>query len=149
MQFVPAFCNFIPNIATQCQVMTVHTRIKKLRTLKDISQKEMAERLHKSASAYNRMESGEIKIPLDELPEIARILDCTVDDLLQDEITINIQQYENNDQVFGYIQHQNNVTEELTVQFQSLLQQILSNQEKSEERMRIFMKELVQELKHH
>lgn len=128
--------------------MTVHTRIKKLRTLKDISQKEMAERLHKSTSAYNRMESGEIKIPLDELPEIARTLDCTVDDLLQDEITINTQQ--NNDQVFAQnVQHQNNVPEELTAQFQSLLQQILSYQEKSEERMRAFMKELVQEFKHH
>lgn len=86
----------------------------------------MAERLHKSASAYNRMENGEIKIPLDELPEIARILDCTVDDLLQDEITINIQQYENNDQVFEYVQHQNNVPEELTARFQSLLQQVLA-----------------------
>lgn len=129
--------------------MVVHTRIKKLRTLKDISQKEMAERLHKSASAYNRMESGEIKIPLEDLSEIARILGCTIEDLLQEEITINIQQNEHNDQVNGqYVQHQHNIPAELTAQFQSLLQQILAHQEKSEERMRAFMQALVRELRH-
>ena len=44
----------------------IHNRIKTLRTLKGISQKDMAEKLHKSPSAYNRMENGDIKIAIEE-----------------------------------------------------------------------------------
>lgn len=135
----------------------IHHRIKTLRTLKGISQKEMADKLHKSQSAYNRMEHGDIKIGIEELPEIADILGCTVDELLQEALNINIQK--NNKQVYGQnIQHQTNHIEELTAQFKSLFERVLTFEEKSEERMCqfmkdsetkmcIFMKEIVHELK--
>jgi len=82
---------------------------------------------------------------LKNLPEIAEILGCTVDELLQEVMNINIQK--NNKQVYGqHVQHQTNTVEELTTQFKSLLQQVLDFEEKAEERMRLFMKEIIQNL---
>jgi transcriptional regulator with XRE-family HTH domain len=143
MQFQTAYWEFIAIIVIFAFI--IYQRIKTLRTQKGISQKDMAEKLHKSPSAYSRMENGDIKIAIEELPEIAEILGCTVDELLQEVMNINIQK--NNKQVYGqHVQHQTNTVEELTTQFKSLLQQVLDFEEKAEERMRLFMKEIIQNL---
>jgi len=106
----------------------------------------MAELLHKSPSSYSRMESGEIKIALEELPEIAKILDCTLDDLLQGLATLNVQH--NNNQVFAqHVQNQTNSSEDLINQFKVLMTQVLEHQSKSEEKMQLFMKEIIGSLR--
>lgn len=60
-------------------------RIKTLRLLKGLTQKEMAELLYKSASAYSRIESGKHPISIDELRNIATVLGCQIETLLYGE----------------------------------------------------------------
>src|SRR5690606_38139309 len=120
----------------------IYKRIQTLRKLKGFSQKDMADKLHKSPSAYSRMENGEIKIALEELPGIAEILDCSVDDLIQDLTRINIQQ--NNEKAFADIQNYNDNSEEMLQQFQTLMNQVLEYQARSEERTHNLMKEIME-----
>jgi transcriptional regulator with XRE-family HTH domain len=123
----------------------LHKRLQTLRKQKGFSQKDMADKLHKSPSAYSRMESGDIKITLEELPAIAEILGCSVNDLLQ-ETTINIQQ--NNEHVYAQnVQEQHNGSEEMVKQLEALVKQVIDYQAKSEERMQVFMKTLIDVLK--
>jgi transcriptional regulator with XRE-family HTH domain len=124
----------------------LHKRLQTLRKQKGFSQKDMADKLHKSASAYSRMESGDIKIALEELPVIAEILECSVNDLLQEGVTVNIQQ--NNETVYAQnVQEQHNGSEEMIKQLEALVKQVIDHQAKSEERMQAFMKTLVELLK--
>lgn len=116
----------------------IHKRLEALRKQKGFSQKEMADKLHKSPSSYNRMEKGEIKIALEELPNIAALLDCTVDDLLQDMVTINIQQH-NENAIIEQINHASEVIQ--------LFDKLIEFQAKQEERMQQFMKEIITALK--
>src|SRR5690606_23400593 len=67
----------------------IHLRIKQLRMEKGLSQNEMAERLNKSQSAYNRLEHGETKIAIEELPKIAEALECKIEDLLASTVINN------------------------------------------------------------
>lgn len=126
----------------------LHKRLQTLRKQKGLSQKDMADKLHKSPSAYSRMESGDIKITLEELPVIADILGCSVSDLLQELGTINIQQH--NEEAHAYtadVQTINNGSEEMVKQLETLVKQVMSHQAKSEERMQDFMKMLIEVLK--
>jgi transcriptional regulator with XRE-family HTH domain len=126
----------------------LHKRLQTLRKQKGFSQKDMADKLHKSPSAYSRMESGDIKITLEELPAIAEILGCTANDLLSEMGTINIQQH--NEEAHAYtaeIQTINNGSEEMVKQLEALVKQVIDHQAKSEERMQVFMKTLLEALK--
>lgn len=120
----------------------IHKRLQALRKEKGFSQKDMADKLHKSPSSYSRMEKGEIKIALEELPGIAALLDCTVEDLLQDMATINIQQH--NENAYADIEQQNNHASDVAQLFDKLME----FQARQEERMQNFMKEMIQLLKH-
>lgn len=119
----------------------IHKRLEALRKQKGFSQKEMADKLHKSPSSYNRMEKGDIKIALEELPGIAALLDCTVDDLLQDMASINIQQH--NENVYAQnVEEQNNHADVM-----QLFDKLMEFQARQEEKMQQFMKEVIASLK--
>jgi transcriptional regulator with XRE-family HTH domain len=121
----------------------LHKRLQTLRKQKGLSQKDMADKLHKSPSAYSRMESGDSKITLDELPTIAEIFGCSVNDLLQ-ELTIQ----QNNEHVYvQHVQAQNNGSGEIVKQVEVLVKQVIDHQTKSEERMQTFMKTILEALK--
>lgn len=124
--------------------MKIYDRIKQLRRIKDLSQKEVAEKVHKSISAYNRLENGETKISVDELPIIAKALDCTIDDLFQEEIMIRPESTES--ETTAMDNHSNNFPEALFYQYERILQKVLTFQEKSEERIRNFMREIIAEV---
>ena len=53
----------------------VGQRIRKVRELRGISQREMAKRLDMEPSGYNRLESGETKLDVERLKRIAGELD--------------------------------------------------------------------------
>lgn len=118
-----------------------------LRKLKGLSQKDMAEKLNKSPSAYSRMENGEVKIVLDELPEIAKILDCSVEDLLKDISTINILQHNENvnqynesvqqfnEKAISGVETLNDISKEMIEQFQIMIESVLAHQTKMQEQM--------------
>lgn len=61
-------------------------QIKVLREKKKITQDQMAEKLGIGRTAVSMWESGESKPRADKLPELARILGCTIDDLFQEEV---------------------------------------------------------------
>lgn len=57
-------------------------RIKTLRKLKKITQKELAEKINKSEITIRKYESGDITISIDTLKEISRALDVKLSDIL-------------------------------------------------------------------
>jgi DNA-binding XRE family transcriptional regulator len=71
------------NMKTQTTKSTVHENLKRSRRAKNFTQEYMAEKLHKSQSAYSAMENGSSKIDADLLPKICSILNCTIDDLYE------------------------------------------------------------------
>ena len=58
-------------------------KIKKLRISQNISQKDMSKILGISQSALCMYESGQRKPSIELLPKIAKVLNCTVDELLK------------------------------------------------------------------
>lgn len=55
-------------------------RLRLLRKLSGIAQYDLARYLGRSQTEISRWEHGEIRIPAQELPSIARCLNCTIDD---------------------------------------------------------------------
>lgn len=70
----------------------IHLNIRKFRELKNITRKEMAERLGITGSGYYKIERGEIDPSISRLLEIARILGVNVNQMLEfdaDEIFLS------------------------------------------------------------
>lgn len=61
------------------------TGIKTYRLAANITQKELAERLHTTRSSVAMWETGESRPRAEKLPEIARLLGCSVDDLFKEQ----------------------------------------------------------------
>jgi|GEM_PF-4165819 len=57
----------------------IREKIRAIRKEKGISQREMARRLYKSPSAYSRMESGKVKIDVEELTAILDVLEIPLE----------------------------------------------------------------------
>lgn len=64
----------------------VYNQIQNLRKKKNLSQFEMALKLHMSQSAYAKLENGKTKIDIDRLIEIAKLLHTDLNQLLTYEI---------------------------------------------------------------
>jgi len=67
-------------------------RIKLLRILHGLTQKEMAELLHKSQSTYCRLEKGVLAITSEDIQNIARIFDCGPEELFSGQNAAQIYQ---------------------------------------------------------
>lgn len=65
------------------------SRIKALREQKELSQKDVADKMHKSASAYSRMENGQTSISLTDAGLLSEILGCAIEDLVEHTTVIN------------------------------------------------------------
>ena len=59
-------------------------RLKALRDNADMSQQDVAEKLHMSQAAYSRMESGETEMTVGRLMRVASLYDIDVSTLLKD-----------------------------------------------------------------
>ena len=64
-------------------------RIKQLRTLKKLSQKEVALELEMNQGQYSRIESGKVEPTLSSLNKIATVFDISLSELLKDSGDIN------------------------------------------------------------
>jgi transcriptional regulator with XRE-family HTH domain len=62
--------------------MKVHEKIRFLREEKELSQEEMAKRLHMSVNGYSRIERGETKAYIPKLEKIADVLDVDLIELI-------------------------------------------------------------------
>ena len=60
------------------------TALKKLRLRSGMTQKELAEKLHVTQVTVSQWERGGSYPKARKLPEIARLFECTVDELLQE-----------------------------------------------------------------
>lgn len=70
--------------------MNIAQKIKRIRQSKEFSQDYMASKLGISQRAYGKMESGEIKIDVNKLQQIAQVLDIEAGEL------INTEEYQTN-----------------------------------------------------
>jgi transcriptional regulator with XRE-family HTH domain len=123
----------------------VNNRIKILRTVKGLTQKEMAEQLHKSQSTYSRMESGELTISTDELKDIATVLGCSAEDLLKEQGVINVLQNNEKFTVTGnYNENDPNV---FAAYHKEMLQLMADHQQRAQEQMLLMMKEIIMAIK--
>jgi transcriptional regulator with XRE-family HTH domain len=59
--------------------------IKKLRIKNNLSQAELAEKLHVTQGAISHWETAEATPNIEKLPELAKILNCTINDLFNAE----------------------------------------------------------------
>ena len=59
-------------------------RLKELREQKNITQIQLAELLNVTQSAVTKWETGESKPRAEKLIQLAKLFDCTVDELLKD-----------------------------------------------------------------
>jgi len=91
----------------------VALKIKKLRISSGITQDQMAERVHLSLKAWQKIENGVTRLDLDRLNQIAEILEISLVDLINSEEGIYIHQTnENNGNIYTKeVVIHNNITE--------------------------------------
>lgn len=80
-------------------------RIRKLREAKEYSQEYIANELNMSISGYSRIERDEVKLTLDKLFIICRILNVRIDELIEnDEVVMDRRvQYQQTDSLSSYV----------------------------------------------
>jgi transcriptional regulator with XRE-family HTH domain len=82
--------------------MSVGSKIKKIRELRNYTQEYMADRLQMSQSGYSKIETDEVDVNFQKLEQIATILEIKVLDLVGFDEKMVINNYSSNQ---GYIIH--------------------------------------------
>jgi transcriptional regulator with XRE-family HTH domain len=62
--------------------MTVGTKIKKIRELRNYTQEYMADKLQMSQSGYSKIESNEVDVAFSKLEQISEVLGMKVEDVI-------------------------------------------------------------------
>lgn len=95
----------------------IHRAIKKFRDARSLTQPEIAGKLNISLKAYQNFENGITKLDLERLQEVAKILEVSVEDLMNVEDGLYINEIKNNDVGFNNseitINHRSEVEKEL------------------------------------
>jgi transcriptional regulator with XRE-family HTH domain len=95
----------------------IHREIKKYREIRLLTQPQMAEKLNISLKAYQNFENGVTKMDLERLQEVAKILEVSIDDLINVEDGVYINEIKNNDVGFNNseitINHRSEIEKEL------------------------------------
>ena len=60
-------------------------RIKKLRESLKLTQEDLAKKLHIGRTTVSMWESGDAMPRADQLPELAKVLNCSIEDLYEHE----------------------------------------------------------------
>lgn len=102
--------------------MTLGTKLNKLRTGRNLTQVQIAEKLHISQNAYNKWESDKAKPAMENLMKIADFYETDVYDLLDEKsIVQNI-----TDRSFGYIDSTVTINNTFS---EELIESIIKNQQ--------------------
>ena len=75
----------------------ITTQIKKQRSARGLTQDQMAERLHLSTKAYQKIENGITKLDIERLNQIAEILEISLVDLINSDENIYIHSISENE----------------------------------------------------
>ena len=88
--------------------------LKQLRKKCGFTQKEIADMLHISAQSVSKWESDEATPSIEYLPELAKILNCSIDDFFKPETTVEIkfdfQIFEDFDKTYALYKNQSDNT---------------------------------------
>lgn len=68
--------------------MKTHEKVRKLRENQQLTQEQMADKLHLTPSSYAKLERGETKIKIERLQQIANIFNIDISELLEDSRNI-------------------------------------------------------------
>lgn len=104
--------------------MTLGTKLNKLRTGRNLTQVQIAEKLHISQNAYNKWESDKAKPAMENLMKIADFYETDVYDLLDETPIVQ----NNTDRAVGNIHNNNTVTINNTIS-EELIESIIKNQQ--------------------
>ncbi|CAD7802204.1 hypothetical protein CHRY9390_00894 [Chryseobacterium aquaeductus] len=104
--------------------MTLGTKLNKLRTGRNLTQMQIAEKLHISQNAYNKWESDKAKPAMENLMKIADFYETDVYDLLDETPIVQ----NNTDRAVGNIHNNNTVTINNTIS-EELIESIIKNQQ--------------------
>jgi transcriptional regulator with XRE-family HTH domain len=74
--------------------MVFHERVKNLRTSSGLSQEAVAKHLDLSRPSYDKIESGEKELTVNQATRLASLLGLTLDDLLYEAASVDLQQYD-------------------------------------------------------
>jgi transcriptional regulator with XRE-family HTH domain len=86
----------------------IGSKIKKMRELKNISVKEMADHLDMTVSGYHKIERNEVDINSEKMEKIAKILGVEAKDLMAfDEKAISFNSWQTNQNLYAYCQIEN------------------------------------------
>ncbi|MCU7613068.1 helix-turn-helix domain-containing protein [Chryseobacterium sp. GMJ5] len=102
--------------------MTLGTKLNRLRTDRNLTQVQIAERLHVSQNAYNKWESDKAKPAMENLMKIADFYETDVYDLLDEKSIVQT----NNDKAIGYIEGAVTINHTIS---EELIESILKNQQ--------------------
>lgn len=104
--------------------MTLGTKLNRLRATRNLTQTQIAEKLHVSQNAYNKWESDKAKPAMENLMRIADFYETDVYDLLDEQALIQ----NNTDRAIGTIHNNNTVTINNTIP-EEIIESIMKNQE--------------------
>ena len=102
--------------------MTLGTKLNKLRTGRNLTQVQIAEKLHISQNAYNKWESDKAKPAMENLMRIADFYETDVYDLLDEKSIVQT----NNDKAVGYIEGAVTINHTMP---EELIESIIKNQQ--------------------
>ena len=71
--------------------------IKRIRKANNLTQEEFADRLGRSKQAVSKWENGESYPDMAKIVQLCKVLNCTIDDILDDEIVSNTKQEKTTD----------------------------------------------------
>ena len=84
--------------------MNASRKIKKYRELRNYTQAYMSDRLNISQNTYSKIETGGIKLTVERLRQIAKILEVPVEDILTNDNQSFTFNNSNIDKFYGYIE---------------------------------------------
>jgi transcriptional regulator with XRE-family HTH domain len=96
--------------------------IKKFRELKNVTREHIASELEMSLSGYSKLERGEVDLTLSKLYRIAEVLEVSVSQILNFDVT-NVFNVSNNQNVHGVeVREQHNYSSSHTEKYIQLLE---------------------------
>lgn len=93
--------------------MTAQNNIRQLREKLDMTQEQMAEKLHLTKNGYAKIERGETTLTVARLEQIANIFNVDMNDLLKEKSDVNLLLGDNNHSNFHNHYYNNQDIEKL------------------------------------
>lgn len=116
--------------------MSVTSKIKRYREVRNFTQSYMAEQLDISQNTYSKIESGTIKLTVDRLRQISNLLNVPIEDILSSSDTQHYNVHKSDiDKFYGYIENMQGENKELVNTTIGILNEQIGYLRKENERL--------------